>query len=291
MRDDALGQRQVRGHQKRWPIDTMEADDLFADHVHVSRPVVLVLFLLGLILSSETECSDVVAERVEPDVNDVLRIAWYGNAPLEGAAANRLIAQAALYESDDFVAACFRADKIRVPRVMLQQLVRESRELEVIVLFADSLSWPSTLRAGRSWAGSVNVKLVEDAVLAGVRSLVNEALFLQTFPQRLHATLVAWLGSAYEIVVGDAHPVKKPAEFGGDRVSELLRRLARGVGGTFDLLPMLVCTGEQKRVVAEHALTTGHGIAHQRGVRMPDVRTRVHVIDRRRNVKLQIHRA
>src|SRR5215813_10618277 len=254
MRDDALGQRQVRGHQKRRPIDTMEADDLFADHVHVSRPVVLVLFLLGLILSSETECSDVVAERVEPDVDDVLRIAWYGNAPLEGAAANRLIAQAALYESDDFVAACFRADKIRVPRVMLQQLVRESRELEVIVLFADSLSRPSTLRAGRSWAGSVNVKLVEHAVLAGVCALVDEAFFLKARPQRLYTALVARLGRAYEIVVRDAHPVEEPAEIGGHLVGELLRRFARGGGGPFDLLTVLIGAGQEERVIAKHAL-------------------------------------
>ncbi len=72
----------------------------------------------------------------------------------------------------------------------------------------------------------------------------------------------------------------------GDLVGELLGRDAGGCGGALDLLAVLVGAGEEKRVDAQHALAAGDGVADDRRVGVADVRTRVDVVDRRRDVEL-----
>ena len=75
------------------------------------------------------------------------------------------------------------------------------------------------------------------------------ALFLQTADQFLRPALVAWLGSADKVIISDVHPLKKLAEERRDLVGELFGRLARGGGGALNLLPMLVCAGEEISVI------------------------------------------
>ncbi len=41
VRENALRQRQVRGHQERRPVDGVEAHDLLADQVQIGRPQIL----------------------------------------------------------------------------------------------------------------------------------------------------------------------------------------------------------------------------------------------------------
>jgi hypothetical protein len=57
-------------------------------------------------------------------------------------------------------------------------------------------------------------------------------------------------------------------------------------GGALDLLPVLVCPGEEKRIRPEHALAARYRVAGDRGISVPDVRARVHVVDRGRDVEL-----
>src|SRR5438270_7573768 len=120
MRDDGLGQRQSGGQQKRRPVNTMEADNFLADHVHVSRPVTFKVFLLRRIFRSQSDGGAVVAQRVQPYIHHVLGIARHGNAPLESAAADREITQAALHKSYDLVAPRLRTDESWILLVMRQ---------------------------------------------------------------------------------------------------------------------------------------------------------------------------
>ncbi len=96
-------------------------------------------------------------------------------------------------------------------------------------------------------------------------------------------------GGADEVVVGQSHPVPERAELGGDFIGELLRSLSRGLRGALDLLSVLVGAGEKVGVKAHQALAPGNGVAGNGGVGVPDVRTRVHVVDRGRDVKLLAH--
>ena len=53
----------------------------------------------------------------------------------------------------------------------------------------------------------------------------------------------------------------------------------------FDLLTMLVSAGQKERVDTQHALPPRDGVARNRRVRRPNVRTRIDVVDGRGEVK------
>src|SRR6185437_11819524 len=127
----------------------------------------------------------------------------------------------------------------------------EKAELEVIILFADGFCDPSAIGARIARLRSVNISLVVYAVLAGVRSFVDEAFFLQTLPQLLRSLFVTGLGGADKVVVGDAHVLKQRPELRRHCVSELLRGSSGGAGGALNLLSVLVCAGKEKRVIAQ----------------------------------------
>ena len=102
----------------------------------------------------------------------------------------------------------------------------------------------------------------------------------------LHAALVALVGGADVVVVGDAHALPEVLEGGGDLVGELLRRDSGGGGGALDLLAVLVGAGQEEGVVAQQAVAAGDDVGRDGGVGVADVRARVDVVDRRREVEL-----
>ena len=113
------------------------------------------------------------------------------------AAADGEIAQAAAHERDHFVAPRFRADEIRLLVVQLQELVLKRRKLEEVIFFAHRFRGTAALGAGSAGADRIHVEFVEDAILAGVVSLVDVAVVADAPPQRLHALLVlggSWCG-------------------------------------------------------------------------------------------------
>ena len=125
--------------------------------------------------------------------------------------------------------------------------------------------------------------------MAGVAAFVDVAVVADPLPQRLHTLLVPVGGGADEVVVGQSHPVPKRTELGGDFIGELLRSLSRGLRGALDLLSVLVGASEKVSIKAHQALAPGNGVAGNGGVGMSDVRTRIHVVDRGRDVKLFAH--
>src|SRR5579859_6568647 len=264
----------------------MEADDLLADHVYVGGPVALEFLLLVLFFCAQTDSGAVVAQRIEPHVHHVPGITGNRNAPLEGAAADREIAQTALYEGNHLIAPRFWPDETWFLLVMRQQLVGEGRKLKVIVLFAGRLGRATAFGAGSAGTHGIDIKLVKDAVLARVCAFVDKTLVLDTLPQFLSAAFVARLGGADEVIVGDAHLVKQPAEFSRGFVHPLLRRRLCGRGGALHVNAMLVRAGQKPGVIAQHALAAGNRVADQRGVSVADVRPRVHVINGRGDIKL-----
>jgi len=85
----------VERQQDGGPVDAVEARDLLADEVQVGGPVALELLLLGVlllcgqivaVLGPVADGGDVVGERVEPDIYDVLGVAGNRDAPGEAGA-------------------------------------------------------------------------------------------------------------------------------------------------------------------------------------------------------------
>src|SRR5271165_3571581 len=93
-------------------------------------------------------------------------------------------------------------------------------------------------------------------------------------------------GGANEIVVRQTHAIPERAEFRGDFIRELLWRFARSLRGALDLLTVLVGAGQEPCVMAQHAVPPRDRIAGNRGVGVPNMRMRVNVVDRGRDVEL-----
>ena len=110
----------------------MEAQDVFADDVHISRPEFAERFRFDIRVSHTGE---VVGQRVDPHVHDVLVIAWNRHTPVKRGARNRKVLQSLRNEPDDFVAARVRSDEFRVLFVELEQFVLVGRQTEEVGLF------------------------------------------------------------------------------------------------------------------------------------------------------------
>src|SRR5690348_14382914 len=233
-------QGQAGSHQKRRPIDAVEAHDFLANHVHVGRPVTLEALLVGGIGRAEANGGTVVAERVQPHVDHVPAVVRHRHAPAEGAARHRKVAQTGAHERRHLVASRLRTYEIRLIAVQLQQLFLKSRELEKVIFLAHRFCGPSALWARRSRTGGIHVEFVENAILPGVLALVDETVVAQAAEHLLYAALVLRVCGADELVVAQPQQLPELAEAGGNLVRPLLRRLACGLRGALHVYPMLV---------------------------------------------------
>ncbi len=157
MDDDLARQGQLRRHQERRPVDRVEARDVLADHMRVGGPEFRPRAVVG-----KAGRGDVIGQRVDPDVHDVLGIAGNRHAPVEGRAADRDVGEPAPDEGDDLVAIFFRRDELGIGFVMREQLVGIGRQPEEIALLLD----PLRRRAARRELGAVRA-------VASVRSRRN----------------------------------------------------------------------------------------------------------------------
>ena len=114
-------QRQVERHEHGWPDDRVEPDDLLAYKVHVARPVSVEVVVRVV---SVTERSDIVGERVNPYINDVLLVKADRDAPIERRAGHAEVLQAGLQKViDHFVEPGLGLNKVRMGRIVLHQFV------------------------------------------------------------------------------------------------------------------------------------------------------------------------
>ena len=77
---NALGQFNIGGHKHGGPNDGVEAHNVFADDVCISGPEALKQFCFGVGIA---KTGDVVGQRVEPNIHDVVCIAGHFDAPVE----------------------------------------------------------------------------------------------------------------------------------------------------------------------------------------------------------------
>ena len=84
----------------------------------------------AVVVGSPAERGDVVGERVEPDVDDVLFVAGDGDAPVEAGAGDGEVAQAALDEAMTSLRRGLGADELRVGLVVLEQRRSKAESLK-----------------------------------------------------------------------------------------------------------------------------------------------------------------
>src|SRR5258708_3674583 len=263
----------------------METNNFLSDHVHVSGPI---RFVFRIVLRTIAERSNVVRQGIKPYVDHVFWIVRNRNAPRKAGAADGKITQAGAHESDDLVTARLGTNKVGLARVKLQQLIRKGRELKEVILLFDGLRRAS---AFRTWLAPphLHVNLVEQTIPARIAALVDVTVVPNPLPEFLKAALVPVGSGADVVVISDAHPLPQCAELRGYFVGELLRSFSCSFGGPLDFLSVLVGASQEESIHAHHALTARNCVACNRCVRMPNMRTRIDVINRGRDVKLFRH--
>ena len=278
MREDALRRFQSRRPQERRPVDAVEAHDVLADDVQVRRPVVPEL--PGLV--GKADAGDVVGEGVDPHVHDVLLVAGNLDAPVEGGARDRQVLEPALDEAHDLVATLLRADELRMRLIVGEQPVLIGREAEEVALLLDpidrgALGATADAILAQLGLGFSVVGLVANRVPAGIGRLVDVAVRLHPPPDLLGRAVVARLGGADEVVVGQAERRDHLLEQRRIAVGQLARRELLPGGRLAHLRAVLVGAGQEIDVAAVEPLEAGDRVRGQRLVGVADVRRTVRV--------------
>ena len=82
MSEHLLRQRQIQRHEHDRPVDRMETQDVLADDVHIGRPILPEVFR-AFSIRVIAQRRDIVAQRVDPDIDDMLRVKVDRDAPFE----------------------------------------------------------------------------------------------------------------------------------------------------------------------------------------------------------------
>jgi hypothetical protein len=235
---------------------------------------------------------------LSPDVRDValatLDLLGQRDAPREVGSRDTDVLEATLDDVGHLLAAVVRPDEVRMRLEVLEQRLVVLREAEEEVALLHLLGLHLVLGTAALLV-EVLVRLEAFAALAVqplVRLLVKHGLtglgaqrVLEPAEQLLHGEVVALVGRADELVV--LHVQRAPRVLEGLRqlVHERGGRLARSGGGARDLLAVLVGARQIVGGVALLAMAAGEGIGEDLLVRMTQVGTAIHVVDRGRDVE------
>ena len=281
-----LRQRHLHAHEHGRPDYRVEADYLLADDVHVGRPVLVVIVVL---IVQEAERGAVVEQRVDPDVHDVARVKVHGDTPCEAGAGDAEVFKAGL---DEVVNHLVDAGRRLKESAALEQLLHglcvlgEAEEVGFLLGVVHLAAAVGAFAVDKLALGPE--ALTGGAVFALVGSFVDVALVVHLLEDALHGLDMIVVGGADEAVVRDVHQLPKvedAALAGDDLVHELLRGDACGLGLLFDLLAVLVGTGEEHHVITAHALVARDGVGRHGAVGVAYVQLVGGVIDRCCDIK------
>ena len=268
--------------QHRGPEHAVRLDDVLSDQVDARLPALLPARLVRIAATGQ-----VVDQRIEPDITDVVGIERKFDAPgealLRPGDAEILEPAALAYHREDFVPVPLRLDEARVRFEVSVQ------PLEVVAHLEEVVGLVARVRCRLVVAAEpvLQVALGQEALAAdAVEPLVLAELDLARVPDLLedaaHGRRVVRVGRADKAVVGDTEFVPGVAPGLGDAGRVGLDRLARCRSRRLGLLAVLVHAGLEEDRVAGEPVVARHRVGHDRRIGVADVRQAVHVVDRRR---------
>ena len=251
-------------------------------------PVFSVVAGFVVFIVRPAEGCDVVGKSVEPHVAHVVLVEGQLDAPGEsglGPGDAQILQYSAFQHGKHFVAVSFGTDEVRIVENVLLQLILILGHLEEVVLFADVFRLGLMLGTETVFQFLFGVEaLAPVAVVAAVFAEVDVALVIEALKKNLHGLHVIGIGGTDEAVVLDAEFRPEVAEDAGDVVHEGLRRHACGRGGLDDLVPVFIGAGLHAGIFTEHAVEALESVGHDGGVRMPQMRAGVDIVDGRCDV-------
>lgn len=260
----------------------MESDDVFANEVVIDGPMFLELVVVGAVANS----SDVVGQRIEPDVGDVFVIPRQGNAPRKTGSANTEVEQTLFDEANDFVHPIIRDYCLGMGRIPLEQTIAVPGEAEKVVLFFDCLDRLFVNRAISIGEIILDVvRLASHTVKAAVGVEFDIAVVVARLKEFLHSQAMTGFSGADEIVVADVQPGPGFGKKGRNRIGKFQRIHAGGIGGLLNFQAVLISSGEEVNPIAKQAVPANQGITHNCGVGMTEMGFGVDVIYGCRGVK------
>ena len=280
---EVLWQRKLERHQHRRPDDRVEAHDILRDHVGVGRPELVEVVVLVIEIAQR---GDIVGERVDPDIDDMLLVEGHGDAPLEGRARYAQIFQTGLDEVvDQLGSARLGLEVVGLGQQLLDPLGKRRHPEKVsLLLCLDDLS----AALGALAIDELTLRpeaLAGSAVFAAVLALVDVALVIERLEDFLHALDVIVVGGADVAVVADIHKTPETLENLGDLVDIFLGRHALFGSLLLDFQAVLVGACQEHHVIALHSSVPRDGVAGDGRVAVSDMRIARGVVDGRGDVE------
>ena len=282
MCEDAPRRLETGGHQHRGPVHRVETQDVLAHQVVVDGPPLGETRVVGRVPHRRA----VVEQRVGPHVRNVLRVPRERNAPVDRRATHREILEATPDETEHLVHPRLGLHRVGMLGVIREQAVGVARQLEEVVLLDDVLDRPHVDRTIAVDQLVLRVvRLARDAIEALVGSELDVARVVDRLQELLHRRVMARLGGADEVVVGDVESVPGVAEMRRRLVDQFLGRDAPRFRGALHLQAVLVGAGQEEDLVAPEPAPTGEHVAGHRRVGVADVGDVVHVVNRSGDVE------
>ena len=274
MTEDLLGKFHAESHQEDRPVDGMEADDILADQVQVSGPV-LVKKRIVIAVRIVSQTGDVVAQRIEPDVDNVAGRKVHRDSPCEGRTGDTQILQSGQQEVvHHLVLAGDRLDKFGVCIDVLNQPVRvffHAEEIGVLLGLMNLAAADGTLALFLNLGSGIE-GLALLAVHAAVMAQIDVALVIELLENLLNLALVIRICGADEAVIGSAYQVPEALDLACNLVDELLGALACTCCSGLDLLTVLIGTCHKTDIKAVCSLVAGNTVGKNNLICVTDVR-------------------
>ena len=209
---DVLRNCLTKSHKHCRPNDTVEADDILTNNVHLSWPETLSHGSSLWTIITVANSGVVVKKSIKPDVGYVRLIKRNWNTPVKTGTGYRNILEARLNKAANLIGAEVWLNEIWVLSIELKQFILECRELEEPRLLRDTLKltmaiWAEVGALATSlficllYLGLGEEGFLVDAVPTIVRSLIDKASLTHALPQILDSFYVALIGSTDEVII------------------------------------------------------------------------------------------
>src|SRR5215469_2358046 len=226
--EDLSWQRFPSRQQDGGPVHGVEAQDALADDVYAPVGVGPPAFVVGGVAGAIVQRSDVVPERIPPDVYHLARVVWYADPPAScprDRSGRAEVLEAAGYESEHFVSPAGRFDP-QLPRAdQVMQLRGIPGQPEEPVLLGDELRWDAVLGTIPVIKLGLGVELLAaNAVQPFVGLAIQVAAAGTRAPELLHSGPVSRVAAgANEVVKTERQVLAQASELAGIAVHQVSR--------------------------------------------------------------------
>ena len=261
----------------------MEPHDVFGNHVHICRPV-LVEIVVGVVFIAQ--CTDIVGQSVYPDIDHVLRIESDRNAPCERGTGNAEVFQPRLDEVvDQLHCTGLGLEIVGFQQQLFDTLCKGSHFHEVgFFLCLDDFA--VTLRTAAVFVqlGLGPEAFARGAVLALIFTLIDVSQIVQTLEDLLYGFYVVVIGGADIAVIADVHLFPQCLESLDDLIYIFFRRDTLCRRFLFDFQTVFISSGEEDHIIALHSSVPCDRIAGNCCIAVPDMGISRWIVNRCRDI-------